>query len=115
MQEQEAASELALGREARPTSDPRGRRRAHDLSLPLLRRLPCWPSGKTVTRESGMRDIIMSWDLAAWLGARAPASVAEHRALKAGSDLRVRTRESLPMFWPILLPQGEMLTPRSSH
>jgi hypothetical protein len=61
--------------------------------------------------------IVMSWDIAEWLGARAPATVQDHRDLKrSGSDLPVRTRESLPMFWPIKLDPRELheLTHRST-
>jgi hypothetical protein len=52
----------------------------------------------------------MSWDIAEWLGARAPTTIQNHRDLKKdrGRHLCVRTRESLPMFWQIQLTSREL-------
>lgn len=63
-------------------------------------------------------EIVMHWATAELLGAVRPINPGQHRAMLRGPWFVIRTRESLPMFWPNQLDAAELaslLTRRSSQ
>lgn len=54
-------------------------------------------------------ELFCSRELALWLGAREPVSIAQHKELRdSGNCILVRERVALlPMFWPLLVSTRE--------